>query len=118
VSFICVYLCGVCLCVCVCNVRVYVCVCDVCNVRVYVCVCVRVRARVWEGGTWNSPPASLCSKGLLMLYVCVMCVMCVCLCVCNVCNVRVYQGTSARAGAALINQILVLPVGQGQNLKG
>ena len=39
-------------------------------------------------------------------------------CVCNVCNVRVYQGTSARAGAALINQILVLPVGQGQNLKG
>ena len=27
------------------------------------------------------------------------------------------QGTSARAGAALLNQILVLPVGQGQNLK-
>ena len=31
--------------------------------------------------------------------------------------VPAYQGTSARAGAALINQILVLPVGQGQNLK-
>jgi len=31
---------------------------------------------------------------------------------------HVHQGTSARAGAALINQILVLPVGQGQNLKG
>jgi len=29
-----------------------------------------------------------------------------------------YQGTSARAGAALINQILGLPEGQGQNLKG
>ena len=32
-------------------------------------------------------------------------------------HTHTHQGTSARAGAALINQILVLPVGQGQNLK-
>jgi hypothetical protein len=64
----------------------------------------RLRSVEWGAcEVWMESIYNIC------IYVCVS----LCVCVCVVC---VRQGTSARAGAALIKQILALPAWQDQNL--